>query len=59
MASNTNLTQEIAVRLIKGQEALCPRCGKSMLRPRYTYKKQNVECLCLACKEVYHPTKFI
>ncbi len=59
MASNTNLTREIAVRLIKGQKVICPKCGRDQLRPRYAYKKQNVEYVCPECKEVYHPAKFI
>ncbi len=59
MASNTKLTRETAVLLIKGQAVICPSCGKELLRSRYTHKKQNVEYLCPACKEVYHPTKLI
>lgn len=59
MATNTNLTREMAIRLIKGQEVICPNCCKEKLRSRYTYKKQNVEYLCPSCKEVYHPAKLI
>lgn len=59
MASNTNLTRETAVLLIKGQPVVCPNCGNDKLCSRYTYKKQNIEYLCPACKEVYHPTKLI
>lgn len=59
MASNTNLTRETAVQLIRGQAVICPNCGKEKLRSRYTYKHQNVEYICPFCKEVYRPTKFI
>lgn len=59
MASNTNLTREVAVCLIKEQDVLCPKCGKERLRSRYTYKKRNVEYICPVCKEVYHPAKLI
>ncbi len=57
MATNTNLTKETAIKLIKMQPVVCPSCKKELLRSRYPYKKQNVEYLCPACKEVYHPTK--
>ncbi len=59
MATNTNLTRETAIQMIKEQEVICPNCGKGKLQPRYTYKNQNVEHICAACKEVYHPAKFI
>lgn len=59
MASNTNMTREIAIRLIKKQEVICPNCGKERLRSRYTYKHQNVEYICPSCKEVYHPAKLM
>ena len=59
MASNTNLTRETAVQLIKKQEVICPNCGKEKLRSRYTYKNQNVEYICPSCKAVCHPTKLI
>lgn len=59
MATNTNLTKETAIKLIRMQEVVCPNCGKDLLRSRYAYKKQNAEYLCLSCKEVYHPTKLI
>ena len=59
MATNTNLTREIAVRIIKKQEVICPNCGKEKLRSRYTYKNQNVAYRCPTCKEVYYPVKLI
>lgn len=59
MATNTNLTKETAIKLIRMQEVVCPSCGKDLLHSRYAYKKQNAEYLCPACKEVYHPTKLI
>ena len=58
MVSNINLTREIAIRLIKEQEVMCPKCGKEKLCSRYTYKKQNVEYVCPECNEVYYPAKF-
>lgn len=59
MSTNKNLTRDIAVRLIKEQNVICPNCGKEELNSRYTYKKQNTEYICPACKEIYHPCKFI
>ena len=59
MATNTKLTQDQAVLLIKGQSVRCPNCEKAVLVSRYGYKKQNVEYKCLACGEVYHPCKLI
>jgi len=55
MPSNINLTREIAVRLIKQQEVLCPNCAKDKLVPRYTYKNKNTEYKCPACGTIYHP----
>lgn len=43
MASDTNLTRELAIKLIRSQVVVCPKCGQSVLHPRYTYKNQNVE----------------
>ena len=57
--SNVNLTREIAVRLIRQQEVMCPNCKKDILKPRYTYKNQNVEYKCPICKTIYHPCKLI
>ncbi len=59
MASNTNLTRALAVRLIKGQDVICPNCGGEKLVSRYTYKNRNVEVQCPGCKEIYHPCKLI
>ena len=59
MATNTDLTRELAVSLIKGQSILCPCCGKAALVPRYRYKGQNVEYKCPDCGEIYHPCKLI
>lgn len=59
MASNTNLTRELAIALIKSREVPCPRCGRATLPPRYPYKKQNVEYRCPACGEIYHPCKLL
>jgi transposase-like protein len=59
MGSNTDLTREDAVKLIKGQEVVCPHCGQDILTSRYTYKHKNVEFKCLSCKEIYHPCKLI
>lgn len=57
--SNTNLTRDLAVKLIKSQKVICPKCNQSVLVSRYTYKDQNVEYKCPACKEIYHPYKLI
>lgn len=57
--ANTNLTRELAVKLIKSQKVLCPKCGQTTLVPRYSYKKQNVEYKCETCGEIYHPCKLI
>ena len=59
MASNTNLTRELAIKLIRSQVVVCPKCGQSVLRSRYTYKNQNVEYKCPACGEIYHPCRFV
>lgn len=59
MGTNKNLTKEEAIKLIKGQEVICPNCGKDRLTSRYTYKKKNVEYKCICCKEIYHPCKLI
>ena len=59
MATNSNLTQELAAKLIKSQNVVCPNCGKSVLSPRYGYKNQNTEYKCDACGEIYHPCKLI
>lgn len=57
--SNTNLTRELAVKLIKSQEVVCPKCNKSVLVSRYSYKSRNTEYKCPACGEIYHPCKLI
>jgi len=59
MGTNTNLTKDIAEKLIKGEKVICPNCGKSILVRRYSYKKQNTEFKCDACNEIYHPCKLI
>jgi len=59
MGSNTNLTKELAVKLIKSQRVICPKCGKAELVSRYSHKNQNTEYKCPNCKEIYHPSKFI
>lgn len=59
MPSNTGLTRDDAVRLLRGQPVSCPRCGREKLLPRYTYKNRNTEYKCPACKEIYHPVKLI
>ena len=59
MATNTNLTREQAVMLVRGQSVLCPNCKKEPLVSRYGHKKQSVEYKCPACGEIYHPCKLI
>jgi len=57
--ANKNLTRDLAVKLIKFEKVLCPKCKKDYLVSRYRYKNQNVEYKCPNCKEVYHPYKLI
>jgi predicted RNA-binding Zn-ribbon protein involved in translation (DUF1610 family) len=59
MSNNTNLTKELALKLIKSQEVLCPKCRKTVLVSRYMFKSKNTEYKCPACGEVYHPCKMI
>lgn len=59
MSTNTNLTRELAIKLVRGQEVTCPNCCEAVLTPRYSYKKQNTEYKCSNCGEVYHPCKLI
>ena len=59
MATNTKLTQEQAVLLVKGQEVVCPNCEKAVLVSRYGHKNQNTEYKCPACGEVYRPCKLV
>lgn len=59
MATNTNLTREIAEKLIKREIVLCPSCGKKPLVSRYEWKKQSVEFKCSECGEIYRPCKAI
>lgn len=59
MGTNSKLTREDAIKLIKSQEVICPNCGQAKLTSRYTYKMQNVEYKCEVCKEIYHPCKLI
>ena len=59
MATNTNLTQELAVKLMKSQPVTCPNCEKSILTPRYGHKNQNTEYKCTVCGEIFHPCKLI
>ena len=59
MATNTNLTRELAAKLIKSHPVTCPNCEKSILVPRYGHKHQNTEYKCLVCGEIFHPCKLI
>ena len=59
MPSNTNITREIDIALIRKQEVACPACGKEKLQSRYIYKNQNVEYKCPECKTIYHPARLI
>ena len=59
MGSNTNLTFEIACRLIRGEHVMCPACGKEKLAPRYRHKKTATEFKCPACGEIFHAEKEI
>lgn len=59
MATNTNLTRDIAIDLIKSKEVVCPNCSQCILVSRYRYKYQNTEYRCEKCGEIYHPTKLI
>ena len=53
MSNNTNLTRDLAVKLIKSQEVVCPKCKKGILIPN------NTEYKCPACGEIYRPCKLI
>jgi len=57
--ANTNLTRQLAVKLIRSQEVVCPKCNKSVLVPRSTYKYKNTRYKCPACGETYRPCKLI
>ena len=57
--SNANITRETAVKLIKGEEVICPKCNEGRLASRYTYKNKNTEFKCDKCGEIYHPVKMI
>ena len=59
MATNTKLSRDQAVMLIKGQSVICPGCEKEVLVPRYRSKNRNVEYKCPVCGEIYHPCKLI
>ena len=59
MGTNTNLTNEIAVKLIRSEKTVCPKCGDAELVSRYRYKGKNTEYKCPNCKEIYHPCKMI
>lgn len=59
MPTNTDLTREQAVRLVRQQPVPCPACGQALLAPRYRHKQQNTEYRCPACGTVYHPCKLL
>ncbi len=59
MATKSGLTRELAVKLVRGQQILCPNCGKLPLVSRYAHKNKNIEYKCPACGEIYHPCKLI
>ena len=59
MGTNTKLTRELAVLLIRQQSVRCPNCEKEDLVPRYGYKNRNTEYKCPACGEIYRPGKLI
>lgn len=59
MSTNTNLTNDIAKKLILGQKVVCPCCNQDMLLPRYKNKNVNTEFKCKSCGEIYHPCKMI
>ena len=57
--ANADLTRDIAVKLIKGEEVECPKCKDGKLVPRYTYKNKNTEFKCEVCGEIYRPVRMI
>lgn len=59
MPTNTNLTRELALDLIRGKRTPCPRCGEAALLPRHSHKNANTEFKCPRCGEVYKPCRLI
>jgi len=59
MATNTDLTREQAVLLVKGHPVTCPKCEKEILKSRYGHKNRNTELKCPACGEIYRPCRLI
>ncbi len=59
MATNTNLTLEMARVLICGGKVLCPSCQKAELVARYRHKNTRTEFKCPACGEIFHAEKII
>lgn len=59
MATNTNLSFEIARELIFGKKVLCPACRKAELKARYPHKNTRTEFKCLSCGEIFRAEKLI
>lgn len=59
MTTNTRLSREFAIKLIKKEEVLCPKCGKAVLISRRRDHSQNTIYKCPECSEVYRPYKLI
>ena len=59
MGTNTNLTREVAIKLLRSEEVVCPACNGAVLKPRHNHKNQNTRYVCPECKEVFRPYKLI
>ena len=59
MQANKNLTRELAVKLLRSQEVVCPGCRTAVLKSRWAYKNQITEYKCPSCATIYRPCALI